>query len=112
MRSQITAITCIGAMLFAAGSADAAMDDAKAVGLMKSSGCSSCHSVEKRLVGPAYKDVSQKRKGEADAIAVLTKAVRAGSKGVYGGPVAMPPTSAAKINDADLHDLLEWILTK
>lgn len=112
MRTKITAVTCIGVLVFAAGSANAAIDDAKATALMKSGDCSSCHSVEKKLVGPAYKDVSQKHKGDANAIAVLTKAVRTGSKGVYGGPIAMPPTGAAKINDADLHDLLDWILTK
>jgi cytochrome c len=112
MKSGIVAIGFIGAMMFGAGSASAAIDDAKAAGLMKTGGCRACHSVDKKVVGPAYKDVAQKRKGQADAIDVLTKAVRTGSKGVYGGPVPMPPTDAARISDADLHDLLEWVLSK
>ncbi len=111
MNARIAAIGFLGAML-ACATASAAIDDAKAAALMKSGGCRSCHSVEKKVVGPAYKDVAAKHKGQADALEVLTKAVRTGSKGVYGGPVPMPPTAAAMINDADLKDLLEWVLSK
>jgi cytochrome c len=112
MKSQITAIAFIGGIVFGTTSAYAAIDDAKATELMKTGGCRACHSVDKKIVGPAYKDVAQKRKAQPDAIAVLTKAVRSGSKGAYGGPVPMPPTDAAKISDGDLHELLEWVLTK
>jgi cytochrome c len=112
MNKPFAAAAFIGAIAFGAGSAHAAIDDAAAANLMKTAGCRACHSVDKKLVGPAYKDVAAKRKGQADAIAVLTKAVRTGSKGVYGGPVAMPPTDAARISDSDLHDLLEWVLSR
>ncbi len=114
MRKQISAIGLAGALtlLLVATSANAAIDDAKGAALMRSGGCRTCHSVDKKLVGPAYKDVALRHKGDAGAIAVLTKAVRTGSKGVYGGPVPMPPTDAKMISDADLHDLLEWVLSK
>ena len=73
--------------------------------------CGACHAVKSKVVGPAYKDVAQKRKAEPDAIAKLMATVRAGSKGTYG-PIPMPPVGADKIGDADLHDLIEWILSK
>jgi cytochrome c len=112
MKSRIAAIGIFGALVFNAGSARAAIDDTQAANLMKTGGCRACHSVDKKIVGPAYKDVALKHKGQADAVEVLTKAVRKGSKGVYGAAGLMPPTDAARISDADLHDLLEWVLTK
>jgi cytochrome c len=98
-------------MMLASAAAHAAIDDAKAKELMKSGGCGACHSVKTKIVGPAYADVAAKRKAQPDAVATLTKAVRAGSKGTYG-PMPMPATPAARISDADLGDLIAWILTK
>ena len=97
-------------MLFAPA-ANAAVDDAKAQDLLKNGGCVACHSIDKKILGPAYKDVAQKRKGEKDAVATLENAVRNGSKGTYG-TMPMPPTPSSKISDADLHQLIEWVLTK
>ena len=97
-------------MLFAPA-ANAALDDAKAQELLKNGGCVACHSVDKKVLGPSYKDAAQKRKGEKDAVATLENAVRNGSKGTYGA-IPMPPNPQSKISDADLHDLIEWVLTK
>lgn len=94
-----------------ATAANAALDDAKAQELLKKGGCVACHSVDKKVLGPAYKDVAQKRKGESDAVATLEKAVRNGSKSAYG-QIPMPPSPQEKISDADLHELVEWVLTK
>ena len=111
MKVLVTTLTAATALALFSASASAALDDAKAEALMKKSGCAACHTVDKKLVGPAYTAVAAKRKGEKDAAAVMEKSVRAGSKGVYG-PIPMPPNPAAKISDADLHDLIEWVLTK
>jgi len=111
---KVLAITLSATLLaLISASAQAAIDDAKAAELMKKEkgGCAVCHSVDKKLVGPMYKAVAEKRKGQADAIAVMEKAVRHGSKDVYG-KIPMPPTAPAKISDSDLHDLIQWILTK
>lgn len=78
---------------------------------MKTAGCDVCHTIDKKLIGPAYKDVAANRKGDAAAVMKLETAVRAGSKDVYG-PVPMPPTPVAKISNADLRSLIEWILKK
>lgn len=100
-----------GMLMLGATTAHAALDDAKALDIMKKGGCTACHAVDHKVVGPAYKDVAAKRKGEADAVATLEKSVRGGSKGVYG-PMPMPANPAAKISDADLSDLMAWVLTK
>lgn len=110
MKIEIAAVGTAGLLALGA-TANAALDDATAQELMKKAGCAACHSVDKKIIGPAYKDVAQKRKGESDAIATLEKAVRSGSKDTYG-PMPMPPTLSSKISDSDLHELIRWVLTK
>ena len=107
----ITVVVTAGAAMLATGAARAALDDAAAADLMKKGGCAMCHTLDKKLIGPAYKDVALKRKSDGDAAAKLEKIVRAGSTGTYGS-IPMPPNPSAKISDAELHSLVEWILTK
>lgn len=76
---------------------------------MTKAGCLACHTKDKKLVGPAYKDVAAKYKGQADAVAKLSEKVRKGGQGVYG-PVPMPATGPDKISDADLKTAIEWVL--
>ena len=111
MKTLIVTLGAAAGMALFATLANAALDDTKAQELMKKTGCISCHAVDKKLVGPAYKDIALKRKAEPGAVAMLEKNVRAGSKGVYG-PIPMAAIPPAKISDAELHDLSEWILTK
>jgi len=73
-------------------------------------GCTACHTVDKKLVGPAYKDVAAKYKTQADAMAPkLAEKVRKGGVGVWG-PIPMPPNGPEKINDADLKTAIAWVL--
>lgn len=83
----------------------AAADEATA----KANGCMACHALDKKVVGPAYKSVANKYKGDAAAADKLAHEVRAGSKGVWG-PVPMP--AQAKISDADLKKVVVWILAQ
>ncbi|OYY92782.1 MAG: hypothetical protein B7Y41_14480 [Hydrogenophilales bacterium 28-61-23] len=83
----------------------AAADEA----IAKANGCMACHAVDKKLVGPSYKSVATKYKGDANAADKIAHEVRAGSKGVWG-PVPMP--AQAKISDADLKKVLAWILAQ
>jgi cytochrome c len=76
---------------------------------MTQAGCLACHTKDKKLVGPAYKDVAAKYKGQAEAAAKLGEKVRKGGQGVWG-PVPMPPTGADKLGDADLKAAIEWVL--
>ena len=75
---------------------------------MNKAGCLACHSKDKKLVGPSFKDIAAKYKGQ-DATAKLMDKVRKGGAGVYG-PIPMSPNGPDKINDADLKDAVEFIL--
>lgn len=72
-------------------------------------GCVACHATAKKVIGPSYKEVAARYKGQANAPALLAERVRKGGKGVWG-VIAMPPTPADKLNDADLKAVVAWIL--
>ena len=76
--------------------------------LAKKHACTACHGIDKKLVGPAYKDVANKYRGQKDAEAKLAEKVKKGSVGVWG-QVPMPPNAA--VSDADAATLVKWILS-
>ena len=84
-------------------SAPALADEA----LAKSKNCLACHAVDKKLVGPAYKDIAAKYAGQKDAVDKLSAKVIKGGAGVWG-PVPMPAN--AQVNDAEAKKLVTWIL--
>lgn len=92
----------------AAAPAYAVLDNAAAEALMKKDNCATCHAIDKKLIGPAYQDVAAKYKGDKTAQAKLEKKVKAGGSGVWG-TIPMPPNSTT--SDADIHELVTWILT-
>ena len=75
--------------------------------LAKAKNCMACHALDKKMVGPAYKDVAAKFGGQKDAEATLAKAIIEGSKGVWG-PVPMPSN---KVTEAEAKQLVTWILS-
>jgi cytochrome c len=97
-----------GAWLISMQPAQAAVDMAKGDALAKASGCLACHAVDKKVVGPAYRDVAKKYKGDKTAKDKLIKKVKTGGSGVWGA-VPMPPNSP-KVKDADIKTLVEWVL--
>ena len=76
--------------------------------LAKKNACTACHSIDKKLVGPAYKEVAAKYKGDAKAAAMLEEKVKKGGSGVWG-QVPMPANSSVK--DEDVKALVKWILS-
>ncbi len=94
--------------LSVSGGAHAVMDNATAEAMMKKDGCSACHEVDKKLIGPAFKDVAAKYKGDKDAAGKLRDKVKRGGTHVWG-EAAMPPNVLA--SDADIKELVDWILT-
>lgn len=78
---------------------------ADALALLKKSNCLLCHSIEKKVVGPAYKDVAAKYRGQ-DVEAKLFAKVTTGGKGVWGS-TAMPPQMA---NRDDIRSLIRFVL--
>jgi cytochrome c len=77
--------------------------------LAQKNACTACHAVDKKLVGPAYKDVAAKYKGDAKAQAMLEEKVKKGSVGVWG-QVPMPPN--ANVKDEDVKTLVKWVLSQ
>jgi cytochrome c len=94
----------IGAALVAAALPLAAHANAD---MAKSKNCMACHSVDKKLVGPAFKDVAAKYKADKGAAAKLSQSIQKGSTGKWG-PIPMP---ANAISDADASALAKWVLT-
>ena len=77
--------------------------------IIKKARCIACHAVDKKLVGPAYKDVATKYRDQADAPTKLFTKVRQGGTGVWG-EIPMTPNGADKISDDDLKTAIAWIL--
>ncbi len=75
--------------------------------LAKARNCMACHAVERKLVGPSYKDVAAKYKGDATAADKLAAKIIKGGSGVWG-PVPMPANP--QVNEADSKKLAAWIL--
>ena len=70
--------------------------------------CMACHAVDKKLVGPAYKDVAEKYAGQKDAVDMLAQKVLKGGTGVWG---AIPMPANPQVSDAEAKQLVQWILT-
>jgi cytochrome c len=70
--------------------------------------CMACHAVDKKLVGPSYKDVAAKYAGQKDAVDKLAAKIMKGGSGVWG-PVPMPAN--AQVNDAEAKKLAAWVMT-
>ena len=76
--------------------------------MAKAKNCMACHAVDKKLVGPAFKEVAAKYAGKAGAADTLAGKIIKGGSGVWG-PVPMPAN--AQVNDADAKKLAAWVLT-
>ena len=109
MNKQLTTILLpllASAALVAAAPAYAADGEA----IVKKARCVACHAVDTKRVGPAYKDVAAKYKGDSKAPAHLFDKVRQGGSGNWG-QVPMIPHPADKITDDDLKAAVHWILS-
>lgn len=84
-------------------------DDASTLAAMDKAGCLACHNKDRKVVGPSFKDIAARYKGQADAPAKLADKVRKGGSGVFG-PVPMAPNPPDKISDKDLKEAIELIL--
>jgi cytochrome c len=75
--------------------------------LATSKNCMACHAIDKKVLGPAYKDVAKKYAGQKDAAAKLATKVMKGGSGVWGA-VSMPANP--QVNEAEANKLVAWIL--
>ena len=101
---QYPSIACALALVAAAAAAPAMADQA----LAQSKNCMACHAVDKKLVGPSFKDVASKYAGQNGITDKLAVKIMKGGSGVWG-PVPMPANT--QVNEADAKKLAAWILT-
>ncbi|MEN9373564.1 MAG: hypothetical protein RIR79_1116 [Pseudomonadota bacterium] len=94
------ALTAIAALAAAPAMADEA--------LAKSKGCMACHAVDKKVVGPGYKEVAKKYAGDAKAPAMLAAKIIKGGAGTWG-PIPMP---ANKVTPDEAAKLVKWVLSQ
>jgi cytochrome c len=99
-------LRCAAAVLLAALIAPPVLASAQ---IAVKAGCANCHTVNRKLVGPSYKDIAVKYKGKPDALPRLIQRVRKGGPGTWG-PVPMPASDPARISDADLKAVITWML--
>lgn len=101
MKAILLSIAAVG--LLATGSVHASQ------ALAQKNNCLSCHAMDKQIVGPSYKQVAAKYKGDAAAAAKLADKVKKGGSGVWG-QIPMPPNP--QVSDADMKALIQWILSQ
>ena len=77
--------------------------------LAQASGCMTCHALDKKVIGPSYKEVAEKYRNDKQAEANLFQKVKAGGKGVWG-ETPMPPN--AHVKDDDIKTLVRWVLSQ
>ncbi len=97
-------LSALAALALAAGVAAPAQADQA---LATSKNCMACHAVDKKLVGPSYKDVAAKYSGQKDAVDKLTVKIQKGGSGVWG---AIPMPANPQVNEADARKLATWIM--
>lgn len=96
-------IGVLGSVILSTGStAHASLD------LAKSKNCTACHAVEKKLVGPAFKDVAEKYSGDKGATARLAKKIQTGGVGVWG---QIPMPANPQVTESDANTLVRWLLS-
>lgn len=103
MKPLLIAALATGALVCATV---AKAQDAQA--LFNKSVCTTCHAVDKKVVGPSLKEINAKYKGDKTAEAKLVEKVKKGGSGVWG-QVPMPPNTGVK--DEDIKTIVHWILT-
>jgi len=77
--------------------------------IAKKNNCLACHSVDHQVVGPAFKAVAAKYKGNSQAEKILMAKVKSGGQGVWG---SMPMPAQSQLSDADLKTVVDWVLTR
>lgn len=77
--------------------------------LAQAKNCMACHAVDKKLVGPSYKDISKKYAGQKDAVGKLATKIIKGGSGAWG---AVPMPANPQVSEAEAQKLVSWILAQ
>ena len=106
MKIQQVSLIAAAVSAMAFGGAASAQDAAK---LAQEKACLACHAIDKKVVGPAYKEIAAKYKADKGAEANLAKKIRAGGVGVWG-QVPMPPNTT--VNEKEAQILAKWVMSQ
>jgi cytochrome c len=93
--------------LISAAASNAAVNEGKATQLAAKYNCQACHALDKKVVGPAYREIARKYAGDKSAAEKLVHKVKNGGSGVWGA-IPMPPNN---VPDADIRTMVEWVLS-
>jgi cytochrome c len=99
----VAALVAIGAGMSFAARADVG-DGLK---VARSNACMGCHAVDRKLVGPSFKEIAERYKGDAQAVPKLVKKVKDGGAGAWG---AIPMPAHPRMSDADAKSVVQWVL--
>ena len=102
-KSTLAAGAIAAIVVFGTGQAFASAE------LNKAKNCAACHAVDKKLIGPAFKDIAAKYAADAGAVANLSAKIRNGGVGVWGN-IQMPANP--QVTQAEAETLVKWILTQ
>ena len=102
MKPFIVSISVAACLAFAGSSIAAGMPD-----VAKKHGCTNCHAIDKKVMGPSWQAVADKYRGDAGAAGRLNTKMVKGGGGVWG-PIPMPATP--KLTDAEAKELVAFIL--
>ena len=106
MKALLVTIAAAGSM-FVAAQANA-VDAAAAQALAQKSGCLACHSIDKKVLGPSYKDVAKKYENTKANIDYLANKIKVGGSGVWG---AVPMSPHPALSDDDAKAMVQYILS-
>lgn len=101
----------VAALALAAGGSGAAAAAPGPEALAQQAGCQVCHLAARRHIGPSWQEIAVRHRGDPKAAATLAARVRQGSTGVWG-PVPMPSTPKDKLGDAQVAQVVAWILAR
>lgn len=98
----------LGSFLMSLAVSVVAVDQKATAALAQQKACMACHAIGQKLVGPSFKDVAKKYKGNPAALATLSAKVKKGGGGVWG-TIPMP---ANNVTDAEAKQLVGWVLSQ
>ncbi|CAG9199726.1 c-type cytochrome [Burkholderia vietnamiensis] len=105
MKQWVRHGAAVVALAGAFGTAHADVGDGLRVA--RSNACMGCHAVDRKLVGPSFKDIAARYKADPQAVAKLSKKVKDGGSGAWG---AIPMPAHPRMSDADLRSVVDWVL--
>jgi len=100
-------VPALAAVVLSTSPAARAAEPQAGQGLMTRNGCLACHGVDQKIVGPGFKEIALKYRGDATAAGNLAEKVKAGGRGVWGD-IPMPPNGHVK--DDDIRTIVDWVL--